>query len=111
MRTQWPDEPLCRAQFHLSRVIDRQILQADPGYDDSPGLVKQRRDEAEDLMTKARATLDRLLKHHIPGYLQGAEVDELARFDHLQATFRGRWTGMTLLQHIPIEPGKAMAEG
>lgn len=108
MRTQWPDEPLCRAQFHLARVIRLRADESD--FVDDPDHLETRLTEAATLDDQARETLNRLLQHHIPDYLRDAE-DELALFDHLQATFRGRWTGLTLLQNIPAEPGKAMAEG
>ncbi|PVH72724.1 hypothetical protein DL98DRAFT_659889 [Cadophora sp. DSE1049] len=83
-RTRWPDEPLCRAQYHLSRVIKLQ----------SPNA--KRLDEAMTLEYAAKHVLNRLLQHDYPDYLKNVS-DELVLLDHLQPAFRGRWTGALLL--------------
>ncbi|TAQ89092.1 hypothetical protein B7494_g2563 [Chlorociboria aeruginascens] len=91
-RTRWPEEPLCRAQFHLAQVIRLQ-----PPGDEGAKRMK----EAADLETKAKEVLNRLLKYDLPDFLKRVD-DDLVLFDHLQPCFRGRWTGMRLLHYFNL---------
>ena len=99
-RANRPDELICRVQYHLARVIRQQEQKSETHIGDDDVRIKKL-NEARTLEAKARETLGRLLKYHLPDYLKGID-DELALFDHLQACFRGRWTGRTLLCNIPV---------
>ena len=63
----------------------------------------ERIQEATVLEVKAEEVLKRLLQYDFPDRLKSVQ-DELILYDHLQPAFRGRWTGIGLLQCVSEEP-------
>ncbi|KAL9598499.1 MAG: hypothetical protein Q9219_004472 [cf. Caloplaca sp. 3 TL-2023] len=89
----WPEAANARAEYHLSQILKEQ---------------GKEQNEAQQLESKARVILDRLLPSHP---LNGVESgDELALFDHLQPVFDGRFAGRTLLKYVSAkrEGGKTV---
>ena len=78
-----PETAFARTQFHLSQV-----------------LVKQNKNlkEAEQLSKMARKVLERT--HPLEDLKNVAEEHELAKFDHLQPVFDGRFTGLSILKYV-----------
>ena len=88
----WPEAAVARTEFHLSQILKQQQQQQQQ--------QQQGKDpeEADQLASRARTVLTRLLKSNpLPGV--DAE-DELALFDHLQPVFDGRFTGRGLLKYV-----------
>lgn len=80
----WPEAAVARTEFHLSQILKLQ-QNKDP-------------EEADQLASRARTVLTRLLKVNP---LDGVKPeDELALFDHLQPVFDGRFTGRELLKYV-----------
>jgi hypothetical protein len=83
-KAHWPEEPLCRAQFHLAKIIQMK----DPESS-----------EAAHLESRARKILLRLIQYDNRDDLKDAG-DEMILFNHLQPVFRGRFTGTKILQCV-----------
>lgn len=89
----WPEAAIARTEFHLSQILKQQQQQQQQDKDP---------EEADQLASKARTVLTRLLKINP---LEGVDVaDELALFDHLQPVFDGRFTGRDLLKYVSSAP-------
>jgi hypothetical protein len=86
-KAHWPEEPLCRAQFHLAKIIQMK----DPASS-----------EAAQLESRAQKILLRLIQHDKPDYLKDVD-DDMILFNHLQPVFRGRFTGTKILRCVPDE--------
>lgn len=84
-KAHWPEEPLCRAQFHLAKILQ---------------MKEPESAEAAHLESRARKVLLRLIQHDMPEYLKDVK-DDMILFNHLQPVFRGRFTGTKLLKCIP----------
>lgn len=83
----WPEAAVARTEFHLSQILKQQ---QDKNSKESK--------EADELASRARTVLTRLLKTNP---LEGVTAeDELALFDHLQPVFDGRFTGRELLKYV-----------
>jgi hypothetical protein len=91
----WPKESLCRAQFHLARLLRRRTPEGAEAAE-----LESRTAQATILEKQSKGVLLRLVQNDYPDFLKDVE-DEMILFAHIQPVFRGRFTGVELVQLIP----------